>query len=324
MINAAIVGLGGWGRILVDSVQGKSDLIQFTAGVTRTVSKAADYAAQQGFPLGDDYQAVLSDPAIDAVVLATPHTQHAEQIKQAAAAGKHILVEKPFTLTKASAEESVAAARAAGVVLALGHNRRFMPSWAELKKRIGDGALGTILHAETNFCGSSALRFQPGSWRADRTESPAGGMGAMGIHMVDTLIGMFGRIEKVHCWSLRRATQVDVDDTTSMLFGFENGMTGYLATHAATTPTQRILVFGSKGTAEIRQERHFEARPLEGEVETIDFGPFDKERTELDAFATAISGGDAYPVPLDEAIHGIAVFDAVVRSAETETTVKVA
>lgn len=323
MIRAAIVGLGRWGQIMVNSVQGKSETIQFTAGVTRTVSKVTDYAAEKGFSLGDDYAAMLADPDIDAVVLATPHTQHAEQIEQAAAVGKHVFVEKPFTLTAASAVTSVAAADKAGIVLSLGHNRRFMPSWTEMKTRIDSGALGTILHVETNFSGSGGLQYQPGGWRAERKESPAGGMGGMGIHMVDTLIGLFGRIADVHCLSLRRAVAIDVDDTTSMLFRFENGMTGYLGTLAATVPTQTIRVFGDKGSAEIRQERNFEFRPLEGEAETIDFGPFDKERAELEAFAAAISDGAPYPLPAADAIHGIEVFEAIIESAESGTTVTV-
>ncbi|MBT5810218.1 MAG: Gfo/Idh/MocA family oxidoreductase [Rhodospirillaceae bacterium] len=323
MINAAIVGLGGWARVLVNSVQGKSDKIRFTAGMTRTVSKAADYAAEKGFPLSDDYAEILADPAIDAVVLSTPHSQHAEQIVQASAAGKHVFVEKPFTLTKVSAEESVAAADAAGVVLALGHNRRFMPSWTELKNRIDSGSLGTIMHVETNMSGLGALSFQTGGWRADRAESPAGGMAGMGIHMIDTLVGLCGPITDVHCLSQRRVLTVDVDDTTSMLFRFDSGITGYLGTIAATTATQRVQVFGSEGTAEIRQERYFEARPMKGEAETIDFGFFDKERAELDAFAGAITGDAPYPLPNEQAIHGVAVFEAIMEAAISGDTVAV-
>src|SRR3546814_5028740 len=101
--------------------------------------------------LTDDYRAALADPAVAAVVLATPHLQHAEQIAAAAAAGKHVFVEKPFTLSKDSAEHAVRAAEQAGIVLALGHNRRFLPSMAELRRRIASGSLGTILHVETNF-----------------------------------------------------------------------------------------------------------------------------------------------------------------------------
>jgi predicted dehydrogenase len=324
MLNAAIVGLGRWGQVLVDSVQGKSSKIRFTAGVTRTPPKAQDFAKRHGFPLGDDYSAMLENSEIDAVVLATPHQQHADQIAAASKAGKHIFVEKPFTLSKASAEASVAAAASAGVILALGHNRRFLPSIAELRSRLADKALGELLHVETNFSGSGALSYTPEGWRSDRAESPAGGMGAMGIHMVDAVIGLFGRIAEVRTISLRRAVTVDVDDTTSMLFRFENGMTGYLGTLAATVPTQRIEVFGSKGSIEIRDERGFTYRPIGGKPEHTDYPKFDKEKAELEAFAAAVAGEAEYPLPLDEAIHGIAVFDAIVESAVSDRPVKVA
>ena len=101
MINAAIVGLGRWGQNLVNSIQGKSDKIRIVAGATRTVSKAADYAKQQGFPLHDSYKKVLADPQIDAIIVATPHTQRVEIISAAAQAGKHVFTEKPLALNKA-------------------------------------------------------------------------------------------------------------------------------------------------------------------------------------------------------------------------------
>ena len=323
VVNAAIVGLGRWGQTLVASVEGKSEAIRFTAGVTRTPAKAAEFSAAHRIPLGDDYHAVLADPMIDAVVLATPHSQHAEQTVAAAHAGKHIFVEKPFTLTKASAEGAVDAVERAGVVLALGHNRRFLPSLAELRHRIASGALGDIAHVEANASGSGALRYRPGIWRASRAESPSGGMAGMGIHMVDTMIDLFGRIAEVHAQSLQLVTNVGIDDTTSILLHFENGMSGYLATLAATPPAWRLHVFGSNAWVEIRDESRFESRSLKGNPEVIDFPPIDKERAELEAFATAITGDLAYPVPLADAIHGIAVFEAINRSAESKVTVSV-
>lgn len=324
MLKAAIVGLGGWGQILVNSVQGKSDAIQFTAGVTRTPPKAQDFADKHGFPLGSDYDAVLNDPDIDAIVLATPHQQHADQIIAAAGAGKHIFVEKPFTMTKESAEAAVAAAKDADRVLALGHNRRFLPSVLELKKRLAAEALGTILHIETNFSGASGLRFHPDGWRSNRRESPAGGMGAMGIHMVDMMINLCGPMTEARAISIRRAVEIDIDDTTPILFRFASGMTGYLGTLAATVPTQRIEIFGSKGSIEIRDELSFTHRPIDGPAEPIAFPKFDKEEAELEAFAAACAGGPAYPLPTDEAIHGIAVFEAVVESALSDKPVKIA
>lgn len=323
MIKAAIIGLGRWGQILVEAVQGQSDLIQFTAGVTRTPAKAAEFTERHGIPLGDDYAQVLNDPAIDAVVLATPHSQHVDQVVAAAAAGKHIFVEKPFTLTEAGARKAVAAAGQAGKVLALGHNRRFLPAMAELRRRLDDGTLGQALHVEGNFSGSSGFDYRGDKWRASATETPSGGMAGSGIHIVDAMIGLFGPIERVYALSLRQVLVDAVDDTTSMLFGFKNGMSGYVAALTATGSIWRLQVFGSKGWAEIRDERRLEVRLIDAQSEIIDYPPFDTRRAELEAFAVAVEGGPAYPLPVDQAIHGIAVFEAVTRSAasgRTETT----
>src|SRR5262245_25068509 len=144
MLRAAIVGLGWWGKTLVTAVQGKSERIKFVTGATRSRVKAEDFCREHGIKLLDDYEQVLADPAIDAVVLATPHSQHGDQVRRAAAAGKHVVCEKPFTLTAADAKSAIAAARKAGIVLAVGFNRRFHPSMQELKRRMRDGAFGAI------------------------------------------------------------------------------------------------------------------------------------------------------------------------------------
>src|SRR5690554_3136068 len=117
MLNAAIIGLGRWGRNLVDSVQGKSDEIRFVAGATRTAAKVQTYADERGIELAPSFEAVLANPKVDAVVLATPHTLHATQIVAAARAGKHVFTEKPLALTRASARAALRACARAGVTL---------------------------------------------------------------------------------------------------------------------------------------------------------------------------------------------------------------
>jgi predicted dehydrogenase len=319
MLNAAIVGLGRWGQLLVDSVQEsgrpKGGHIRFTRAVTRTPANAAAYADRQRLPVSADYTSVLEDPEIAAVVIATPHSQHADQIVAAAEAGKHVFVEKPMTLEKAGAERAVAACRAAGVVLAPGHNRRFYPSTQALKALIDGDALGTILHVEGNFSGPLALGYAAGMWRADAAENPAGGMAAMGIHMVDAMIHLCGPIEAVRAQSLRRVLNIDTDDTTSALLQFAGGMTGTLATITATPRLWRIQVFGSRGWAHIRAPGVMDVQLLETELETRTFPAVDIERAELEAFAAAIAGRAAYPITADEAVHGVDVFEAIVASA---------
>src|SRR5215217_3486133 len=114
MINAAIVGLGWWGKTVVESVQGSSKDIQFVAGTTRTFTpEVKAFGDAQKLKLAENFEALLGDPNINAIVLATPHSQHSAQVIAAAKAGKHVFCEKPFALHKTEAEQAVDATRKA-------------------------------------------------------------------------------------------------------------------------------------------------------------------------------------------------------------------
>ena len=320
MIDAAIVGLGRWGQTLVDSVHGISDAIRFTRGVTRTVAKAADYAADKGIALGDDYGAALADAAIDAVVLATPHTLHCDQICAAAEAGKHVFCEKPLSLTAAEARRAVAAAEDAGVRLAVGHNRRFSPNTVALREAVKAGRLGRPLHVEGNF--SANLAGAGGTWRGDARESPAGGMTSLGIHVVDAFIDLIGSVSAVNAKSRRLALPFAVDDSTSVLLDFENGCTGYLGTVAASAQLYQIRVIGTDGWAEIGFLDRFEAVFTDGTHDRLSWDGYDYPgyrtvRDCLEAFARAAEGGPAFPIPPSDIAHATAVLEAIVTSART-------
>jgi predicted dehydrogenase len=334
MINAAIVGLGWWGKTLVEAVQGTSDQMRFVAGATgHKTPEVQAFADAQKFELADTYEALLSNPKVNAVVLATPHSMHTKQVVAAAAAGKHIFCEKPFALTKESAEEAVNAAKKAGVTLALGYNRRFHPEITKLRNRIRTGDLGTILHLEATMTFANALLLKPDAWRANRQETPCGALTPMGVHAIDGMIDLCGTIDHVFAQSFRRAVTIDSDDTTSVLFRMKDGMSGYLGTMAATGPGFSFQVFGSKGwvrlegmthvagaSSEERRTRLFgtcKFQPIKGPAETWEAERLDVSRASLESFARAAQGGPAYPIPTDEMIHGVAVTEAIVRSAST-------
>ena len=145
MIDAAIVGLGRWGRTLVEAVQGKSDRLRFTRAVSRDPDRLRDEATRYQLELVGGLEAVLADPGIDAVVLASPHSLHCQQIIAAAAAGKAVFCEKPLTLTKADAERAIRACREAGVVLGVGTDKRFFPAVGELLRLAKNGELVSCL-----------------------------------------------------------------------------------------------------------------------------------------------------------------------------------
>ena len=139
MINAAIVGMGRWGQTLVNSVAGSSDVIKFVACNTRTPSKVVDYAAEKGIKLHSSYEDVLAGDTVDAVVLASPHSVHFDQIMAADEAGKHVFCEKPFCLNAADARTELDALASKGLKVGIGHNRRFSPNAIKLKQMIDSG-----------------------------------------------------------------------------------------------------------------------------------------------------------------------------------------
>jgi predicted dehydrogenase len=326
MLRAAIVGLGWWGRNLVTSVQGKSKDISFVVAQTRTPSKVQDFCRDNHIRLVDDYESVLANDNIDAVVLATPHSQHVDQVKRAAAAGKHIFCEKPFALTARSAKQAIDAAAKAKVVLAVGFNRRFSPSIVELRKRVRDGRLGVIGSCIGEHTAFSAPNIQPGAWRADPSETPAGAMTGIGVHTVDTMIDLFGRIAEVHCLTTRRAG-AHVDDTNAVLLKFNDGVVGMFFASIAAVPNYRFAVYGTKAFAEVLKPTLEEFRflpmpdPKAGHLaaaqpQVMTNPGFDTLHAELTAFAEAVRGGKPFPVTADEVLHGVEVFEAIVKSAK--------
>ena len=159
-------------------------------------------------------------------------------------------------------------------------------------------------------------------------------MTATGVHNLDALIYLFGRIDEVYCLSLRRA-MAQFEDTTSVLLGLENGMSASLYCSLVTAPTYRFAVYGAKGRAELSgQDPDFRFTPVPESMpvgrhpapapEIIEYKGFNALAAELEGFAAAINGIRPYPITPDEVLHGVAAFEAIVRSAATHRPVKVA
>jgi predicted dehydrogenase len=330
MIRAAVAGLGWWGKHIVRRMK-DSDALRVVTAVEANEGHAG-FAAEHGVSFTTDFSAVLRDPAIDAVILCTPHTLHTQQVLAVAAAGKHVFCEKPFTLTADEAKRTIEAARTAGVVLAVGFNRRFHPSMAELKRTVQDGTLGAIECCISEHTAGAGASIQPGYWRADPSETPAGALTGIGIHTVDTMIHLFGRVTEVHCVTARRAA-AHVDDTTTVLLKFADGLSGMFFGSLTTVPNYRLAVYGSKGFAEIIKPSLDEFRlaptpdPELGHLAVMEpmlkmTSGFDTLAAELDTFAQCVRDKTPYPVPTEEVLHGVEVFEAIVNSAKKGEPVK--
>ena len=334
MIRAAIIGLGTWGQHLVRSL-GSSPHISFVAAATRTPEKARVFAEANGLRMLASYEAALRDPGIDAVVLATPHTQHTGQIVAAAAAGKHVFTEKPLGVDAESAASAAQACADAGVTLGVGYNWRFQPALQAIRRMIEDGTLGRVLHMEGNFCGPSAYRFPKGHWRHDRAEGPAGGMTGRGVHVVDAMLYLAGPVEQVTAQSFRLVQDFGMDDTTSMLLRFRSGATGYVGTVIATAETWRLQVFGSNGWAEVGDVEHLHTWDLKlclidrdnitvkQRPQVLTFPKTGTERAELEHFAQAALARRPLALPGGDAVHNVALLEAILASARTQSPVRV-
>ena len=324
MINAAIVGLGRWGQNLVNGASAGTSL-RFTTANTRTRQTAESFCREKNLRWTADLDDILGDQDIDAVVFATPHSQHPDQVRRAAAAGKHVFVEKPFALTLTEADGMLDAAARAGIVLAVGFNRRFHPSMVRLRDAVRTGVLGAIVTASAEQTALHGLHMPDTAWRAQPEESPGGAMTAIGVHLVDGMIDLQGPIASVFARVSRRAAP-NADDTTDVLLTFRNGAAGHIFCSTVATPTYRMAVHGTEGLAEILGHqmnvfRHAAAPPGEasGVAQPVVYesGGFNMLRAELDAFATSIETKQPFPTPLTDIRHGVAVFEAILRSAAT-------
>jgi len=322
MLNTGIIGLGLWGRRLVESVQGKSARIRFVAGVTGTPTKAEAFAATHGFKVSGDLAAMLADPALEAVVSTGPAGLHAAHSLAALEAGKHVLAIKPMAVKRADAEALRAAASKRGLVLALGYNRRFTPGIAELRKRIAAGELGTLQHAEGDFCVDRYFKLKTGdNWKTDADQVLAG---ALADHPLYAMIEFFGPVAEVVAHGSTLTLPIPITETTAALLRFKSGASGLITAMGATATYERTTVFGSKGWAEVRGDGlRFELQPVSGTGTTIEFPAFDAEKAELETFAAAVKGEAPFPVPVDDAVHSVAVLEAMNRAARTGQPVRV-
>ena len=315
MIDAAIVGLGRWGKTLVEAVQGNSDKIRFTRAVSREPVQHREFLETQHLLGGSSLADVLADKSIKAVMLATPHTQHVDEVIATAGAGKHVFCEKPLALTKAGAARAIAACREAGVVLGIGTDKRYFPAIAEVIRLAGSGELGLLIHVEGNFSNEVAAGFA--AWRESFDETPAGGMTGTGIHVLDAMMKIAGPVSRVHARLLPLKPGPDPWDSLSVLLEFTSGVGGTLACVRSTPMFLRLHVFGRNGSAEAVSRLDVVIRKSGAEPIRLKFPTNDSVRVNLEAFADAVAGVAPYPLSPDEIAAVTNTFVAIADAVRT-------
>lgn len=329
MLKVGLAGLGWWGKHMTRTLAGNGKL-ELVRAVDVNLKEAQEFAAGHDLTVSDDFDDLITDENVEMVILATPHALHEEQIAKVAAAGKHVFCEKPLGLTKASAERSVAACNKAGVMLGVGHERRFEPALQEIKRMVTEGDLGTIMQAESNFSHDILANMPKGDWRTTSENAPAAGMTAMGIHLSDAYVWMFGPVAEVYAQTAHRVADQENGDVVMAQIRFKSGALGYLNATMVTPFFMRFQVFGSEAWVEARDSAH----PEHGGVTTLTVckkGGTPESRTmevsntvldNLECFADAIAGKGAYINSQAEMVENIALLEAVTRSAASGEVVR--
>ena len=315
-LGVAVVGLGWWGRTIASLLKGHKKF-RLEMGVD------VQPVQIEGLRVEKSFEAALESRAVDAVILCTPHTQHTEQIVQAASRLKHVFCEKPLSLSRAAVLRAVAECNRNGVKLAVGHEKRFEPPIQEVFRLARSGELGTLLQIEANFSQDKFLSLPADNWRLSSPEAPAGPMTATGIHLLDLSVGLLGPAERVFASVRQLGSQLVNGDTLGVLVTFRSGANALLSAILATPFAGRFAVFGNRGWAEVRDKAHPEAPEgwtlahcaRGGKPQVKDYPPAPAVLANLEAFADAAEGRAPYPVPQEQMIANISALEAVFRSA---------
>lgn len=295
----------------------------------------AEMAQQYGVKGYQSAEELLADPQIDAVYIASPVFAHLEQVKAAAAAGKHILVEKPAGRTAEECAQMLSACEAAGVQIGVGFMMRFHTYHRQLRELIAQGALGQIVSARAQ----QVFWYPdlPNCWRQQKALSGGGALMDVGIHNIDLIEYIVSSpVKRISGFTQTRTFSYDVDDVCNLLIQLENGAVAYIdgAFNMHAAPGGNLLeIYGTRGTVLIQgsigqqeagdpkafymdEEGKRQMLPLQG-----DFGNLYQK--EIEGFASAVLEGRPVPVPLTEGMHIQRVAEAAYQAQAEGRTVEV-
>ena len=324
-LRVILAGFGWWGQHLLPRLR---DPLGFH--VVGLCAPELDTPDHEGVACFQDFEQALDGCSADAVILATPNHLHGPQLRAAAARGLHVFCEKPLSLSADEAREMAAIMSSAGLVLGIGHERRFEPAMQRIADWVHNGELGTILHTEAAFSHDKLAGLAADNWRTRPETAPAAGMTGMGIHLTDFMIWMFGPVRTVQALTARRELAWETGDVVTVQLGFHAGMTATLSALLATPHFIRYHVFGSRAWAETRSDTHpdtpggqshlvLQRSSAESVAESFDWT--DAVVANLAAFGEACAGGESYPFTIAQIVHNIEVLEAIAESARTRETV---
>jgi len=317
--------MGWWSDVLADAMK-RSDRFEIVSCYTRSEEKRQAFAKKYGCAAAPSYEAILKDKTIAAVINTTPNNVHLETTRAAAQAGKHVFLDKPIANTIADGKAITEACRKAGVVLALGYQRRKESHFRWIRKQIDDGVFGKLVNAEANISRDRLGKIDLSSWRYTAEGMPGGVMLQIGIHYSDVLEYLLGPITAVNGRLAQLVLPGDNPDVASLVMEHENGALSTLnASYASASEYYCMNVYGKEASAfyDLHQGLRFLKRGTE-RSEPVQCAKNDTIREELDEFAGAVRGNGRPEMGGDASTRSLAVLRAGIKSAREGRRVEVA
>jgi predicted dehydrogenase len=316
--------MGWWSDVLADAVQ-RSKKLKIVACFTRSEEKRRAFAAKYGCRAAPSYEAILEDRAVEAIVNTTPNDAHLETTRAAAAVGKHVFLDKPIANTVSEGRGITEACRKAGVVLALGYQRRRESHFRWIRSQIDAGAFGKLVNAEANISRDRLGKVDLDSWRYTAKGMPGGVMLQIGIHYSDVLEYLMGPVVAVSGRLARLVLPGDNPDVASLILEHESGALSTLnASYASASEYYLMNIYGKDATAyyDLHQSLRFLKRgeSRSSPVACTGNDPFVEE---LEEFAAAVRGSGSPEMDGERATRSLAVIRAGVVSAREGRRVEV-
>ena len=323
-VRVACLGMGWWSDVLADAIV-RSGKMTIAACYSRSPDKRLNFSKKYGCKAAESYEEILRDKSIQAIINTTPNATHLETTRAAAAAGKHVFLDKPIANTIADARALTKACRDAKVVLALGYQRRRESHFRLVKQKIAQGEFGKLVNAEANISRDRLGKIDLASWRYQAAGMPGGVMLQIGIHYSDVLEYLLGPVKAVSGRFVQLVLPGDNPDVASLILEHENGAQSTLnASYASAGEYYLMNIYGKEATAyyDLHGGLRLQKRGSD-KVERIATEKNDAIADELEEFARAVRGETQPEMDGERSTRSLAVILAGIRSAKEGRRIEV-
>jgi predicted dehydrogenase len=319
-LGIGVIGTGGWARTFWDAARDCPD-VRLVACWNRTPERAEKFAERFGGEAAPGLAALLSHPEVEAVANFAANSFHRGPTEAAAAAGKHVFVDKPIANSVADSLAMIRACEEAGVTLMVGHSSRYGGTARTLKRLLEEGRLGQLAMAEGSNSHSGGTRLGAEKWRWHRAEAPGGPLMQLSIHTFDTMHYLFGPIRRVTALSTASLLPSEIEDVFLTLLEFESGLLGYVGTNYLSPGANFLRIYGRDGSAyaehgkvSLAKAKHDE--PWITEMDDVAVDELDANAAEMSEFARAVRTATPPETGGKEGLLALGVVWACIMSAE--------